>query len=291
VTQRCAALVAALALGTTPSCDSASETLLPPSGTLLLAVRDSGLVLQGAQPPGFQVVQWTITEATADIEGRAEPFDFLRREPCVFTDNVLLIDSFYGTCGDGLVLDPTEGTLQVTLHLTIRAVEARRGIQPDLQANEDFDGDGHLNRYDNCPMVVNEDQLDENEDRIGDVCDLEFQDVFFLDTDVDGVPDVSDNCSRVPNPPASPDPDNPFVPGVDLRGGADLIGDACEDFLRPSFPDRPQDLELTYSATVLISDRARSTLLVDFNSRDSLVCNATLTDCKVAPGAITLTVL
>jgi hypothetical protein len=30
---------------------------------------------------------------------------------------------------------------------------------------------------------------------------------------------------------------------------------------------------------------------VDFNSRDSLVCNAALTDCKVAPGAITLTVL
>jgi len=291
VTPRCAAFVAALALATTLRCGDASETLLPPSGTLLLAIRDSGLVLQGAQPPGFQVVQWTITRATADIEGAATPFDFLRREPCVFTDNVLLIDSFYGTCGDGLVLDPTDGTITVSLRLTIGAIEARRGVQPDLQANEDFDGDGHLNRYDNCPMVANVDQLDENEDGIGDVCDVVFQDNHFVDTDVDGVPDVTDNCTRVANPPASPDPENPFVPGVDERGGSDLIGDTCEEFLRPAFPDRPQDLDLSWTVTVRISDRARSTLLIDLNSRHSIVCNETLTNCKLAPGAITLTVL
>ena len=50
----------------------------------------------------------------------------------------------------------------------------------------DTDGDGVLDSLDNCPLIANTDQLDTDEDGIGDVCDL--------DDDGDGVLDTLDNC-------------------------------------------------------------------------------------------------
>jgi hypothetical protein len=69
-------------------------------------------------------------------------------------------------------------------------------------AAEDFDGDTILNIDDNCPLVSNKSQTDQDEDRIGDPCDnaVEVKNFSQLDVDRDGVADLIDNCKLMPNP-------------------------------------------------------------------------------------------
>ncbi|MDL2124912.1 MAG: thrombospondin type 3 repeat-containing protein [Deltaproteobacteria bacterium] len=72
--------------------------------------------------------------------------------------------------------------------------------------SSDTDGDGVFDNVDNCPMVANICQADNDGDGEGDVCDL--------DDDNDGVLDVDDNCPMVFNPDQA-----------DVNG--DGYGDAC----------------------------------------------------------------
>jgi gliding motility-associated-like protein len=107
----------------------------------------------------------------------------------------------------------------------------------------DYDGDGILNEDDNCVLVYNPDQADNDGDGEGDECDP--------DDDNDGVLDVNDNCQFVANADqldndgdgegdaCDPDDDNdgvldeddncPFTPNTDQ---ADIdfngIGDVCD---------------------------------------------------------------
>ena len=52
----------------------------------------------------------------------------------------------------------------------------------------DKDGDGILDKVDNCPLVPNPKQIDTDRDGKGDNCND--------DTDGDGVPDDKDNCMK-----------------------------------------------------------------------------------------------
>ncbi len=50
---------------------------------------------------------------------------------------------------------------------------AGTGCDPTpLTANNDADGDGYVNRQDNCPLVANPTQADSDKDGIGDACDV-----------------------------------------------------------------------------------------------------------------------
>ena len=72
----------------------------------------------------------------------------------------------------------------------------------------DFDSDGVPNEVDNCPIVANADQSDNDGDGIGDMCDD--------DDDNDGILDANDNC--------------PFNANADqLDNDGDGLGDACDD--------------------------------------------------------------
>jgi hypothetical protein len=71
---------------------------------------------------------------------------------------------------------------------------------------KDGDGDGLINAFDNCPTVVNPDQLDSNQDGKGDACG---------DFDSDGVADSLDNCPTVVN-------------SLQQDDDGDGIGNACD---------------------------------------------------------------
>ena len=72
------------------------------------------------------------------------------------------------------------------------------------------DGDAIADPIDNCPTVANEDQLDSNNNGIGDACER------CTDTDGDGICDTVDNCPTVPN-----------ANQADMDG--DGVGDACDN--------------------------------------------------------------
>ncbi len=83
---------------------------------------------------------------------------------------------------------------------------------PDPQPTEpeDSDSDTILDDVDNCPEVKNKDQIDEDDDGVGDKCDG------FIDSDGDEFPDKIDNCKEVAsNNYADTDNDN--------------LGDVCDD--------------------------------------------------------------
>jgi hypothetical protein len=96
---------------------------------------------------------------------------------------------------------------------------------------DDLDGDGIKNWFDNCPEVYNPDQLDTDNDTVGNMCDNcpDVPSTWQQDTDRDGLGDVcdpdidgdgilneEDNCERVYNPDQK-------------NSDKDFIGDACDN--------------------------------------------------------------
>jgi hypothetical protein len=85
-----------------------------------------------------------------------------------------------------------------------------------IDVDTDLDGDGTVDRLDNCPIIAN-DQTDRDSDGTGDLCDAcpsgEIQST--ADEDEDGIVDACDNCPGIPNRPQA-----------DADG--DGIGDACD---------------------------------------------------------------
>jgi hypothetical protein len=92
-----------------------------------------------------------------------------------------------------------------------------------LVVEEDLDGDGLVDKQDNCPEVANEDQLDTDEDDIGDACDPDQ-----MDTDGDEVVNSKDNCPEVANPNQE-DTDEDFVGDLCDPDQMDTDGDLVVD--------------------------------------------------------------
>lgn len=120
----------------------------------------------------------------------------------------------------------------LTLHLSIN-----EGPDPD--------NDGWSNDCDNCPDVVNNDQLDCNNNGVGDACEP-------LDTDCDGIFDSADNCPTVANPFQTDQNNN-------------NIGDLCEDFPKIGFnTDDPQTEIHLSNGTLYIDNPEKGIILKNY---------------------------
>lgn len=249
----------------------------PLTATLRLQLVDNGLTFQQADPKGFQAATWVLDAATIHIDGFGD-FDFLGSVPCVYTDNVLLADSLARSCsGTGLVLAANEPVVG-QVRIVIRTMLLRTAIQPVLDPEVDLDGDRLANRTDNCPLIANPDQADVNADGDGDACsivDPRTGALTLLDSDRDGFPDGIDNCNLVPN-----------VDQADAIRGADLIGDACEEFSDVNLPGGP--LTLTLPVNLRPAGPSFELLVVDINSRNAVRCDGARNGCKLLPDAIVL---
>ncbi|MEC8679921.1 MAG: FG-GAP-like repeat-containing protein [Bacteroidota bacterium] len=89
--------------------------------------------------------------------------------------------------------------------------------------NIDFDNDGHINSLDICPYTYNPDQLDSDNNGIGDVCE---------DIDNDGIIDNLDNCPLTANPDQA-----------DWNNNG--VGDVCGD-PKPLFTEKVTFVENIY---------------------------------------------
>ncbi len=93
---------------------------------------------------------------------------------------VVAFDAGGPDAGAGFSSDPIDFSISVTpqigagLTLTLNAVEAERVSVPGTPGElcgTDTDEDGWFDDVDNCPLVPNGDQLDANDNGIGDACD------------------------------------------------------------------------------------------------------------------------
>ncbi|XP_078740467.1 thrombospondin-3-like isoform X1 [Lampetra fluviatilis] len=115
------------------------------------------------------------------------------------------------------------------------------------QCDEDADGDGIKNVQDNCRLIVNKDQQNSDTDSFGDACDNcpnvnnndqrdtdsnGEGDACDNDIDGDGIPNILDNCPKVPNP-------------LQTDRDGDSVGDACDscpEVSNPTQTDSDSDL-------------------------------------------------
>jgi hypothetical protein len=243
-------------------------------------------------PDRIQVAQWTVNNACLDLDGTLVDLvnlsagcDGEDTEPCEMTDTSQILPFSNSRCAGGLVIganaeDPVDVALDVVFTMTVR-----RARPPDLPDGSDYDGDEVANEADNCPLVFNEDQRDDNMDGIGDACSVsDGAGGFLLDSDADGVPDTADNCVWEYNPGQE------NTTGVAAEGINDGIGDACTEQIANVVDSSGQsEITVMLGPVPLLQQRGRlSYVTVDMD--DALDCGDWSGDCRLDVARIRLCV-
>jgi hypothetical protein len=199
-------------------------------GTTRVITVDSGLAPQSVTDPQapIQVAEWTIEVAELEYSGLDEPLDLTIGSTCELVQTVYEFPITEGRCERGMIIDsaaagPREVLLRLAFTMQVRRAEP---VDFDDPANRppDYDVDGIRNEIDNCPLVYNPEQRDDDLNGIPDACQV--SDGFggaLLDSDADRVPDSFDNCVWKPNPGQE------NTSGLAADNINDGIGDACEE--------------------------------------------------------------
>jgi hypothetical protein len=177
---------------------SAAPTILPP-GTIV----EGTAVSISAPPFGQEIASFQWLRNGVPVSG--DPFDqtqspVLLISPASPNESGTYTIRGTNACGDAFISLPVELVVLV---------------------DPDRDDDGIPNQFDNCPDVFNPDQADDDNDGIGDRCEI----VDDTDFDNDGTPDNTDNCPAFANADQS-----------DIDG--DGRGDACDNCPETANPNQ-----------------------------------------------------
>jgi hypothetical protein len=269
------------------ACDTVSDVIVDQIGTTQLYFIDSNLQPQSVTDPGSTIQAVGLVVGSADLLIRDQEADLrfydvaasAEDNRCDFVDSFRTLTSVFGKCGSGIVIDADEvNAVEVTVRLS-GAVTVVRAAPPPFR--EDYDADGITNDQDVCPFVPDPDQTDSNEDGIGNACTYTSGGIAYLDSDGDGIRDSTDNCIWRYNP------DQEDLGGI-LKSidtdSLDGVGDACdEDVLIASAS--VTDLELG-PVELLQPQNAKSYLIVDLRSDESLSCDFGAGTCTLDPSKI-----
>lgn len=287
-----------------PACTEHDEQLVDDVGVTRLLVTDTDLFSQSVSSPSnrIQVAEWDFDAATVDIDGAL--VDLHLGEPCSVTDTVFVSPVSEGPCRSGVVIESSDDPFDVRLTLSVTAMQLRRAEPLDLSQTIDYDGDGVPNdgdmsgsAYDapcglgglssdcddNCPLVANSAQEDDNDDGVGNVCTV--FDGFgsaLRDSDGDDVPDSSDNCVWISNS------DQDDTTGVGSTGLPDGIGDDCvEQVAQVLHVTQGASFVLNLGPTTLLQEATVNTFLtVDFANREALICDWSAGTCMLDPAKV-----
>jgi hypothetical protein len=287
-----------------PACTEHDEQLVDDVGVTRLVVTDTDLFSQSVSSPDnrIQVAEWEFDAVTIDIDGAL--VDLSRGEPCSVTDTVYASPLTEGACRSGAVIESSDDPFEVHLILSVNAMQLRRAEPLDLSQTVDYDVDGvpndgdmsgsaydapcglggqTSNCDDNCPLVANADQADDNADGVGNLCTV--IDAFgsaLRDSDGDDVYDGADNCVWISNP------DQDDTTGVGASGPPDGIGDACvEQVAQVLGPSGDAFFDLVLGPAALLQQPGFNTFLtVDFANRQALNCDWDAGTCTLDPAQV-----
>jgi hypothetical protein len=234
---------------------------------------------------GVQLAVWEISSATIVFPDITS--DLAEKGPCIHFQSYISLTAIEGECSRGASVAVYETPVDATISLTT-TLDISRITPVDLSMGGDLDGDGVLNEDDNCPMVPNggDEQLEVVTDAFGDEIGLACafdstggvgeDRVYFLDSEIDAVPDIADNC---------PFHDNPLQENTSDYA-PDGIGDACTDEATVSMGGETA-IDLMLELTAISPEPFQQLLVLDFGSDiTGWNCNWNAGTCELDPASV-----
>jgi hypothetical protein len=260
--------LAALAL-LAAACSEIDDPVVSEIGTTRVLAVDSDLAPQSVTEPEGQIqaAVWEISSAALSYEGLEEPLELTIDSNCRVVDTVYELPILQGRCLEGMIIDSNvEPERPVAYTPLAFEMQVRRARPIALPPAADYDADGVLNAEDNCPLVFNPDQRDDDLNDIGDACQVDLSGFGpLLDSDADGVADALDNCVWISNP------DQENTEGLGEEGINDGIGDACVEQRAQVLLAGNQNISISSEVIGLLQPRfGLTSVTADFVSSSSL---------------------